>query len=391
MNKEFFLALEELVSEKGMDMNMLVETLENALALAYKRQYSIQGTVKIKMNPEKFNVKFCMVKNIVDEVTDPENEISLEEARTYKKSYKTGDIFEQEFIPKQFSRIAAQTAKQVVMQKLREAERDNTIAEYEDKENEIQNCVVRRIENRNVYVEIGGGQIEGVMRPQDQVPGENYTIGEMLKVYVKRVSSDGRNAQILVSRSAPGFVRKLFENEVPEIKQGLVVIKGVAREAGQRTKIAIASEDKNLDPVGACVGPKGARVNAVVSELGGEKIDIIAYSDDPLEYIAKALSPAKVLMVTAVEGEKVAKVVVPDDKLSLAIGKDGQNARLAARLTGWKVDVKSESKAKAEFGYNPEMLDGGSAENNQSAVSGAEDVAKTPAAAEAPAENNAAE
>ena len=386
MNKEFFLALEELVSEKGMDMNMLVETLENALALAYKRQYSIQGTVKIKMNPEKFNVKFCMVKNIVDEVTDPENEISLEEARTYKKSYKTGDIFEQEFIPKQFSRIAAQTAKQVVMQKLREAERDNTIAEYEDKENEIQNCVVRRIENRNVYVEIGGGQIEGVMRPQDQVPGENYTIGEMLKVYVKRVSSDGRNAQILVSRSAPGFVRKLFENEVPEIKQGLVVIKGVAREAGQRTKIAIASEDKNLDPVGACVGPKGARVNAVVAELGGEKIDIIAYSDDPLEYIAKALSPAKVLMVTAVEGEKVARVIVPDDKLSLAIGKDGQNARLAARLTGWKVDVKSESKAKAEFGYNPEMLEGGSATVTTEENAEAAENTETAAPAEEPAE-----
>ena len=365
---------------------MLVETLENALALAYKRQYSIQGTVKIKMNPEKFNVKFCMVKNIVDEVTDPDNEISLEEARTYKKSYKTGEVFEQEFIPKQFSRIVAQTAKQVVMQKLREAERDNTIAEYEDKENEIQNCVVRRIENKNVYVEIGGGQIEGVMRPQDQVPGEEYTIGQMLKVFVKRVSSDGRNAQILVSRSAPGFVRKLFENEVPEIKQGLVVIKGVAREAGQRTKIAIASEDKNLDPVGACVGPKGARVNAVVAELGGEKIDIIAYSDDPLEYIAKALSPAKVLMVTAVEGEKVARVIVPDDKLSLAIGKDGQNARLAARLTGWKVDVKSESKAKAEFGYNPEMLEDGAATVTTEENAEAAENTETAAPAEEPAE-----
>ncbi len=357
MNKEFFLALEEL-ADKGMDTNMLLETLENALALAYKRQYSIQGNVRIKMNPEKFAVKFCMVKNIVDEVADPETEISLEEARTFKKSYKVGDVFEQEFIPKQFSRIATQTAIQVVKQKLRETERDNTIAEFEDKENEIHSCIIRRVENKNVYVEIGGGQIEGVMRPQDQVLGETYNVGDTLKVYVRRVTTDGRGAQILVSRSAPGLVKKLFENEVPEIKQGVVVIKAVAREAGQRTKIAIYTEDKNVDPVGACVGPKGARVNAVVNELNGEKIDIVVYSEDPLEYIAKALAPAKVLMVTAVEGEKVARVIVPDDKLSLAIGKDGQNARLAARLTGWKVDVKSESKAKTELGYDPSMLEG---------------------------------
>ncbi len=357
MNKEFFLALEEL-ADKGMDTNMLLETLENALALAYKRQYSIQGNVKIKMNPEKFAVKFCMVKTIVSEVADAETEISLEDARAVKKSYKLGETFEQEFIPKQFSRIATQTAIQVVKQKLREAERDNTIAEFEDKENEIHSCVVRRVENKNVYVEIGGGQIEGVMRPQDQVTGETYNVGDTLKVYVRRVTSDSRGAQILVSRSAPGLVKKLFENEVPEIKQGIITIKAVAREAGQRTKIAIYTEDKNIDPVGACVGPKGARVNAVVNELNGEKIDIIVYSEDPLEFIAKALAPAKVLMVTAVEGEKVARVIVPDDKLSLAIGKDGQNARLAARLTGWKVDVKSESKARTELGYDPDMLSG---------------------------------
>ena len=354
MNKEFFQALEILVEEKGMDMQMLINTLENALALAYKRQFNVQGTVRLKMNPEKFNVKFCMVKNIVSEVVDPENEISLQEAKTHKKSYKLGDTFEQEFVPKQFGRIAAQTAKQVVMQKLREAERDNTIAEFEDKENEIQNCIIRRVENKTVFVEIGGGQIEGLLLPQDQVPGETYNVNDMIKVYVKRVRNDGRNAQILVSRTAPGLVKKLFENEVPEIKQGLIEIKSVAREAGARTKIAIYSKDPNLDAVGACVGQKGCRVNAIVNELGGEKIDIILWSEDPLEFIAKALSPAKVVMVTAVEGEKVARVIVPDDKLSLAIGKDGQNARLAARLTGWKVDVKSESKARAELGYNPE-------------------------------------
>ena len=356
MNKEFFQALADLVNEKGLDYDMLISTLENALSIAYKRQFNVQGNVRIKMNPEKFTVKFCMVKNIVDEVVDPENEISLEEARTYKKSYKTGDVFEQEFVPKAFGRIAAQTAKQVVMQKLREAERDNTIAEFEDKENEIQNCIIRRIENKTVYVEIGGGQIEGVLLPADQVPGETYELNQPLKVYVKRVRSDGRNAQIMVSRTSVGLVRKLFENEVPEIRQGLVEIKAIAREPGQRTKIAICSNDKNLDAVGACVGQKGCRVNAVVNELNGEKIDVILWSESPLEFIAKALSPAKVIMVTAIEGEKVAKVLVPDDKLSLAIGKDGQNARLAARLTGWKIDVKSESKARVEMGYDPENM-----------------------------------
>lgn len=356
MNKEFFQALADLVNEKGLDYDMLISTLENALSIAYKRQFNVQGNVRIKMNPEKFTVKFCMVKNIVDEVVDPENEISLEEARTYKKSYKTGDVFEQEFVPKAFGRIAAQTAKQVVMQKLREAERDNTIAEFEDKENEIQNCIIRRIENKTVYVEIGGGQIEGVLLPADQVPGETYELNQPLKVYVKRVRSDGRNARIMVSRTSVGLVRKLFENEVPEIRQGLVEIKAIAREPGQRTKIAICSNDKNLDAVGACVGQKGCRVNAVVNELNGEKIDVILWSESPLEFIAKALSPAKVIMVTAIEGEKVAKVIVPDDKLSLAIGKDGQNARLAARLTGWKIDVKSESKARVEMGYDPENM-----------------------------------
>ena len=353
MNKEFFLALDALVDEKGMDREMLISTLENALALAYKRQFNVQGTVRLKMNPDKFAIKFLMIKTIVPEVTDPDTEITLEEARTHKKSYKMGDIYEQEFVPKQFGRIAAQTARQVVIQKLRDAERDNTIAEFEDKENEIQNCIVRSVENKTVFVEIGGAQVEGLLLPQDQVPGEVYTVNDVIKVYVKRVRNDGRNAQILVSRTAPGLVKKLFENEVPEIKQGLIEIKAIAREAGARTKIAIYSHDPNLDAVGACVGQKGCRVNAIVSELGGEKIDIILWSEDPLEFIAKALSPAKVLMVTAVEGEKVARVVVPDDKLSLAIGKDGQNARLAARLTGWKVDVKSESKARVELGYVP--------------------------------------
>ena len=347
-NKEFFLSIEELEREKGIKQDLLIETLKNALVSAYKKHTGTSSDVMIDMNPEKKTVKFFAVKTVVEEVTDPEKEISLEEAREIKKSYKVGDEGKTEFVPKEFGRIAAQTAKQVVFQKLREAERDNTLAEFEDKENEIKACTIRRIDDKNIYVEIGAGEIEAVMLPQDQVPGEKYNVNDKLMVYVKKVRSMGKNAQILVSRTSPGLVRKLFENVVPEIAQGIVTVKSIAREAGQRTKIAIFSNDPNVDAVGACVGNKGMRVNEVVRELGGEKIDISPWSEDPLEFIAKALSPAKVLKVSAIEGEKIARVVVPDDKLSLAIGKDGQNARLAARLTGWKVDVKSESKAKLE-------------------------------------------
>jgi len=350
MNKEdFFSAAEELEEERGISREVLIETIENALVSAYRKHTGNPvANVRIRLNPEKGTVKYYVVKTVVEEVVDPSAEISLEEAREHKKSYKAGDEFELEFVPLKFGRIAAQTAKQVIMQKLREAERDSTIAEFEDKENGIQNCIIRRIDAGNIYVEIGGGQIEGLMLPQDQVPTERYNVNDKLKVYVKKVRNNGKNAQILVSRTSPGLVRCLFENEVPEIKQGVVEIKAIAREAGQRTKIAIYSADANVDAVGACVGMRGARVNAIVSELNGEKIDIILWSEDPLEYISKALSPAKVLKVTALEGEKIAKVIVPDDKLSLAIGRDGQNARLAARLTGWKIDVKSESRAAAE-------------------------------------------
>ncbi len=354
MDKDFFLAMEDLEREKGISPEVIIPALETALLSAYKKQTGDSAeNIRLKINPEKHAAKFYAAKTIVEDDAeyDSDKEIPISEAKKHKKSYKVGDKYEVEFFPKkEFGRIAAQTAKQIVLQKLRELERDNTIAEYEDKEDEIHNCIVRRVENRTVYVEIGGGQIEGVMLPQDQVPTETYNVNDKIVVYVKKVKNTGKAAQIMVSRTAPGLVRRLFENEVPEIKQGYVQIKSIAREAGQRTKIAIYSEDKNIDAVGACVGMRGARVNAIVSELNGEKIDIILWSEDPLEYISKALSPAKVLKVTAIEGEKVAKVIVPDDKLSLAIGRDGQNARLAARLTGWKIDVKSFSKAMAEDG-----------------------------------------
>lgn len=349
INKEFFQAIEDLDREKGIKPEFLIETLKNALVFAYKKHTGDQSDIAIDINPEKKSVKFYATKTVVEEVVDPEKEISLEDAQLVKKSYKVGDTVKIEFIPKEFGRIAAQTAKQVVFQKFRENERDNMLAEFEDKENEIKMCTIRRVEDKNVYVEIGAGEIEALILPQDQVTTEKYVPNEKYMVYVKKVRSIGKNAQILVSRTAPGLVKKLFENVVPEIAQGIVTVKGISREPGQRTKIAIFSNDPNVDAIGACVGNKGSRVNEVVAELRGEKIDIIPWSEDPLEFIAKALSPAKVLRVSAIEGEKVARVVVPDDKLSLAIGKDGQNARLAARLTGWKIDVKSESKAMKEL------------------------------------------
>ena len=349
INQDFFLALEELEKQKGISAEEFISALENALVLAYKKTTGIASGVEVRLNPEKKSIKIYSVRSVVEEVVDAEKEISLAEAQEIKKSYKVGDVVSTEIISKNFGRIAAQTAKQVLLQKLREIEHENTVNEFEDKEGELMACTIRRIEDGNVYVEIGGNQIEGVLMPKDQVPGEKYELNQRLNVYVKRVKSTGRLAQIVVSRTANGLVKRLFENEVPEIKQGVVLVKGVAREPGQRTKIAIYSDDPMVDAVGSCVGNKGARVNAIVSELGGEKIDIIPWSENPLEYIASALSPARVIKVVQT-GEESAMAVVPDDKLSLAIGRSGQNARLAVRLTGWKIDVKSESAAIAELG-----------------------------------------
>ncbi|MBO7344559.1 MAG: transcription termination/antitermination protein NusA [Clostridia bacterium] len=349
MNQDFFLALEDLEREKGISQAEFISALENALVIAYKKSTGTSGGVEVRLNPEKKSIKIYSVRAVVEEVVDPEKEISVEEAQEIKKSYKAGDVVTVEIISKNFGRIAAQTAKQILMQKLREIERENTVSEFEDKEGELMACTVRRIEDGNVYVEIGGNQIEGVLMPKDQVPGEKYELNQKLNVYVKRVKNVGKMAQIVVSRTATGLVKRLFENEVPEIKQGVVLVKSIARDAGQRTKIAIASDDPMVDAIGSCVGNKGARVNAIVAELGGEKIDIIPWSENPLEYISSALSPARVIKVVQT-GENSAVAVVPDDKLSLAIGRSGQNARLAVRLTGWKIDVKSESVAVAELG-----------------------------------------
>ena len=345
-NKDFFAALEDLEKEKGIPRQVFLEALENALVSACKKQYAgAGGNVEIRLNPERGTIDFFNVKTVVEEVVDKDVEISLEDARTIKKSYKVGDRVVEKFVPKDFSRIAAQTAKQVILQKLHETEREVAMSEFSDKEGELLVGVIRSIEGKNVYIDLGNGKVSGLMLPSDQVPGEKYNVNERIKVFVKRVKSGNFGAQVLVSRSAAGLVRKLFEEEVPEIKQGTVEIKEISREPGARTKMAIYSTDERIDAIGACVGNKGARVNAVVEELKGEKIDIIPWSENPLEFIAKALSPAKVISVTQLDGDRTAMAVVPDDKLSLAIGKDGQNARLAVRLTGWKIDVKSQSAA----------------------------------------------
>lgn len=351
-NKDFFAALSALEKEKGIPQQVFLEALENALASACKKQYTdVAGSVEIKTNPEKGTIDFYTVRTVVSEVFDRDNEISLEDAQKIKKSYKVGDKAMEKFVPKEFSRIAAQTARQVILQKLHETERDVAVSEFSDKEGELLVGIIRKIDAKNVYIELGKGQVEGLMLPADQVPGEKYNVNDKIKVFVKKIKSGFHGAQVMVSRSSAGLVRKLFEEEVPEIKQGTVVIKSISREAGARSKIAIYSEDPRVDAIGACVGNKGARVNAIVEELKGEKIDIIPWSENPLEFIAKALSPAKVISVTQLDGENTAMAVVPDDKLSLAIGKDGQNARLAVRLTGWKIDVKSESNA-AKLGWS---------------------------------------
>ena len=345
-NKEFFAALTDLVREKGISEESFIETFENALASAYKKQYEGGAEVTVSLNPEKCTIEYKATRYVVEEVTDKDKEISLEDAQELNPDYKVGDTIVKTFFPKDFGRIAAQTAKQVILQKLHEAERDNTFSEFSDKEGELMEGIIRKIDERNIYVELGDKKIEGVMPPQDRTPTEKYAVGDKLKVFVKRVKNSGKNSQIVVSRSAQGLVKKLFEEQVPEIAQGIVEIKEIAREPGHRTKMAILSNDARVDAVGACVGNRGARVNAVVEELGGEKIDIILWNEDPLAFIYKALSPATVLSVTA-KGERSATAIVPDDKLSLAIGRDGQNARLAARLTGWKIDVKCASSPEA--------------------------------------------
>lgn len=347
-SKEFFLALDELEKEKGIAKEKVMESLETALAIACKKNFGEASKVVVKTNPEKFTIRAYICKTVVETVEIPESEISLADAHEIKKSYKIGDEVLTEIDPRTFGRIAAQNARQVIINSLHQAEKDVTYNAFADRESELIVGVVTRVkDDGTIFVEIGKNQMEGILSVQEQIPGEKFHAGDRIKVLVKRVRDGAGGTQVVLSRASYVFIKRLFENEVPEIRADVVQIKSIVREAGFRTKIAVYSTDPEIDAVGACVGNKGARVNAIVSEIGGEKIDIIPWSSDILDYIARALSPAKVLIVQADEDKKEAKVIVPDEKLSLAIGKEGQNARLAARLTGWKIDVKSYSSAMA--------------------------------------------
>lgn len=342
MNAEFMQAFEQLGREKGIAPEVLFDAIEAALISAYKRNFSSAQNVRVALDRETGEIHVYARKNVVEEVTDPRLEISLAEAQEIDPRYVLEDVVELEVTPKNFGRIAAQTAKQVVVQRIREAERGIIYEEYSNRESDIVTGIVQRIEAKNVFVDLG--KAEAILQPSEQIPGEVYRHSDRIKTYIIEVKKTTKGPQILVSRTHPGLLKRLFELEVPEIHDGTVEIKSVAREPGLRSKIAVHSRDENVDPVGACVGHKGMRVQTIVNELKGEKIDIVKWNADPAKYIANALSPAKVVAVDVNETEKASRVVVPDYQLSLAIGKEGQNARLAAKLTGWKIDIKSESQ-----------------------------------------------
>jgi N utilization substance protein A len=316
------------------------------LAAAYKKNFSTDQNVRVDIDRETGDINVYAQLLVVDNIEDEDKEILIEDAQEINKKAKIGDILEEVITPDSFGRIAAQTAKQVVVQRIREAERTVIFDDFIEKEDEVVTATVQRVDRKNVFVDLG--KTEGYLPPSEQMFGENYYPNDRLKVYVVEVQKTNRGAQIIVSRSHPGLVKRLFESEVPEINEGIIEIVSIAREAGQRTKMAVYSEDNDIDAIGACVGQRGIRVERVVDELHGEKIDIVNYSDDPVEFIANALSPAKVVMIYLYEDEKVASVVVPDNQLSLAIGRQGQNARLAAKLTGWKIDIKSQSQIMEE-------------------------------------------
>ncbi|APC80767.1 transcription termination factor NusA [Clostridium botulinum] len=355
MNQEFVEALREIVKEKGISADLLFTTIEDALVTAYKKNYAKQGgstnNVKVIMNRENGEIKVYAQKKVVDFVEEEVEEISLEDAKEIDPNYELEDIINIEVTPKKFGRIAAQAAKQVVIQRIKEEERRIVYNEYIEKEEDILTGTVLRKDKGNILINVG--KSEAVLGPNEQIPGEQFRFNEKIKLYVVEVKNTTKGPQVLISRTHPGLVKRLFELEVPEIYNGIVEIKSIAREAGSRTKIAVYSNDESVDPMGACVGPKGVRVQNIVNELKNEKIDIIKWSKFPDELICNALSPAKVIDVTIVDEEnKAARAVVDDSQLSLAIGKEGQNVRLAAKLTGWKIDIKSKSQAEKEATLN---------------------------------------
>lgn len=348
MNADFISAIYAVGKEKGIDPDFLFQAIEEALVTGYKKDTGTTQNVRVDMNKESGEIHVYAQRTVVEGEPEDASQMTLEEAQAIDHRYEIDDIVEVEVTPKNFGRIAAQNAKQVVLQRIREAERGQVYERFSSRAQDIVNGVIQRMENRNVYIELGKN-VEAVLSVNEQIPGEIYQAHERIKTYIIEVKkNDKKGPQIMVSRTHPGLLKRLFEIEVPEIHDGIVEIKSVAREPGNRSKISVYTADENVDPVGACVGQKGMRVQTIVNELRGEKIDIVKYSDDPAQYVANALSPAKVLETNVNEEEKICRVVVPNNQLSLAIGKEGQNARLAAKLTGWKIDIKSEDQAKAE-------------------------------------------
>ncbi len=345
--------MEEIRKEKEIEMGVIVEALRSALLSAYKKHFGSIENVTIDINPDTGGLKVLAKKKVVRKIENPRIEIEKEEAKRIKKRVRLNQEIEVEITPKEFGRIAVQTAKQVVTQRIREAEKEKIYQEFKEREGDIITGIVQRVEHRTVIVTLG--KIEAVLPVREQTPGEDYKYGDRIKTYLLHVKKTPRGPQIILSRTHPGLVRRLFELEVPEIYEKIVEIKNIAREAGARTKIAVSSKDANVDPVGSCVGTRGARVNSIIQELRGEKIDIIPYSEDPVAFVSSALKPAQVEKVIIHKEEGEMEVIVPKDKLSLAIGRKGQNVRLAAKLTGWKIDLKSpeekalEEKAKIEL------------------------------------------
>ena len=344
MSSDFVNAIEELGKEKGIEPEVLFKAVEDALVVAYKKNFDSTQTVRVELDRKNGDFHVYEKRTVVETPANPHEEISLAEAQKINPDYQLEDIIEQEVYPKDFSRIAVQNAKQIIMQRIREAERGIVYDQYSGREDDIVTGIIQRMERGTVFIDLG--KVEAILAQNEQIPGEVYEYHDRMKFYIIEVKKTNKGPQILVSRTHPGLLKRLFELEVPEIHDGLVEIKSVAREAGTRSKIAVYTKDENIDPVGACVGHKGMRVQNIVTELRGEKIDIVRYSEDPDEFVANALSPAKVVSTTTNAEEKICRVIVPDYQLSLAIGKEGQNARLAAKLTSWKIDIKSESQAK---------------------------------------------
>ncbi len=366
-NKQLIVAIQELEKEKGIKKDYLLDSIESALLTAYKRNYNSQENVKVIVDRETGASHLYSVKEVVEHAENPVLQISLEEARKLDKEAQVGTTVDVELVPKNFGRIAAQTAKQVIIQKLREAEREIVYSEYNERRGEIVSGIIQKADQGIVVMDLG--KVEGVMPAKEQIPTEKYHVNDKIKGYILDVEKGLKGApQVIISRACPEFVKKLFEFEIPEIYEGVIEIKAVSRDAGSRSKIAVYSPNENIDPVGSCVGQKGVRIQNIINELNGEKIDVIEWNADLSIYISSALLPAQVMAVDIDEENRVAQVIVPDDQLSLAIGKSGQNARLAAKLTGlsdWRIDIKSESQFRKILLEKQEDLEANNEENNE--------------------------